>query len=56
MCYINNEVETMGIITKITKQVKNDERYNLFIDGKYSFSVDEAVTGKISAEKRFRNR
>ncbi|BCB02758.1 recombination regulator RecX [Bacillus sp. KH172YL63] len=41
----------MGKITKITKQVKNDERYNLFIDGKYSFSVDEAVLVKFNLSK-----
>ncbi|KMK90424.1 recombination regulator RecX [Rossellomorea marisflavi] len=33
----------MGTITKITRQVKNTERYNLFIDGKYAFSVDEGI-------------
>lgn len=41
----------MGVITKITKQVKNDERYNLFIDGKYAFSVDEVVLAKFGLRK-----
>ena len=41
----------MGKITKITKQVKNDERYNLFIDGKYAFSVDEAVLARFQLRK-----
>jgi regulatory protein len=51
MCYISKEVENMGVITKITKQVKNDERYNLFIDGKYAFSVDEVVLAKFGLRK-----
>ncbi|MBM7580701.1 recombination regulator RecX [Jeotgalibacillus terrae] len=33
----------MPVITKITKQKRNEERYNIFLDGKYAFSVDEAV-------------
>ncbi|WP_064093950.1 recombination regulator RecX [Rossellomorea aquimaris] len=41
----------MGVITKITKQVKNLERYNLFIDGKYAFSVDEAILAKFQLRK-----
>lgn len=41
----------MGKISKITKQVKNDERYNLFIDGKYAFSVDEAILAKFQLRK-----
>ncbi|MCA1055620.1 recombination regulator RecX [Rossellomorea aquimaris] len=41
----------MGVITKITKQVKNDERYNLFIDGTYAFSVDEGVLAKFGLRK-----
>ncbi|NMH69212.1 recombination regulator RecX [Bacillus sp. RO3] len=41
----------MGKITKITKQVKNDERYNLFIDGIYAFSVDESVLAKFQLRK-----
>jgi regulatory protein len=51
MCYIKKEVENMGVISKITKQVKNDERYNLFIDGKYAFSVDEVVLAKFGLRK-----
>jgi regulatory protein len=41
----------MGVISKITKQVKNAERYNLFIDGKYAFSVDEVVLAKFGLRK-----
>ncbi|WP_456272054.1 recombination regulator RecX [Bacillus sp. AK031] len=41
----------MGVITKITKQVKNDERYNIFIDGDYSFSVDEEILARFQLGK-----
>ncbi|WP_409253167.1 recombination regulator RecX [Bacillus sp. SCS-153A] len=41
----------MGIITKITKQVKNEERYNIFIDGEYSFSVDEEILARFQLGK-----
>ncbi|WP_433748195.1 recombination regulator RecX [Falsibacillus pallidus] len=41
----------MAIITKISKQVKNDERYNIFLDGKYAFSVDEDVLAKKRLQK-----
>ncbi|MGD6966127.1 recombination regulator RecX [Rossellomorea vietnamensis] len=41
----------MGIITKISKQVKNDERYNIFIDGEYSFSVDEEILARFQMGK-----
>ncbi len=41
----------MGEITKITKQVKNDERYNIFMDGKYAFSVDESVLAHFQLRK-----
>ncbi len=33
----------MPIITKISSQIKNNERYNVFLDEKYAFSVDEDV-------------
>ncbi|MBP1916513.1 regulatory protein [Lederbergia galactosidilyticus] len=33
----------MAIITKITAQKKRADRYNLFLDEKYAFSVDEAI-------------
>jgi regulatory protein len=41
----------MGVITKITKQVKNEERYNIFIDGEYSFSVDEEILARFQLGK-----
>ncbi|RIW32317.1 recombination regulator RecX [Bacillus salacetis] len=41
----------MGIITKITKQVKNEERYNIFIDGEYSFSIDEEILARFQLGK-----
>lgn len=33
----------MSTITKITTQKKRKQRYNIFIDGKYAFAVDEKV-------------
>ncbi|MBO0993394.1 recombination regulator RecX [Bacillus sp. SD088] len=33
----------MAIITKITAQKKRADRYNLYLDEKYAFSVDEAI-------------
>ncbi|GEK34638.1 recombination regulator RecX [Kurthia sibirica] len=31
------------VITKITRQKRNEERYNIFLDEKYAFSVDESI-------------
>lgn len=31
------------VITKITRQKRNEERYNIYLDEKYAFSVDEAI-------------
>ncbi|MEG0381234.1 MAG: recombination regulator RecX [Kurthia sp.] len=31
------------VITKITRQKRNEERYNIFLDEKYVFSVDENI-------------
>lgn len=33
-------------ITSISQQQKNKERYNIFVAGKYLFSVDEVVLTK----------
>ncbi|WP_167578699.1 recombination regulator RecX [Jeotgalibacillus proteolyticus] len=41
----------MPIITKITQQQKNKERYNIFLDGKYAFSVDEEVLARYQLGK-----
>jgi regulatory protein len=40
-------------ITKITQQVKNTERVNIFVDGKYSFSLtlDQLLDLKIKADE-----
>lgn len=50
-----NEVMHMPIITKITFQQKNKDRYNIFIDDghgeKYGFSVDEDVLIKFNIKK-----
>lgn len=31
------------VISKITRQKRNEERYNIFLDEKYAFSVDEGI-------------
>lgn len=41
----------MAIITKITTQKKNKERYNIFLNEDYAFSVDEAVLAKFQLKK-----
>lgn len=41
----------MPIITKIGRQKNNKERYNLYLDEKYAFSVDEAVLIKYQLSK-----
>ncbi|SQC62181.1 Regulatory protein recX [Listeria fleischmannii subsp. fleischmannii] len=38
-------------ITAITAQQKNKERYNIFVDENYLFSVDEAVLVKFQLKK-----
>lgn len=41
----------MPVITKIGRQKNNNERYNLYLDEKYAFSVDEAVLIKYQLSK-----
>ncbi|TFE01241.1 recombination regulator RecX [Jeotgalibacillus sp. R-1-5s-1] len=41
----------MPVITKITRQKRNEERYNIFLDGVYAFSVDEAVLVQYQLQK-----
>lgn len=41
----------MPVITKITQQKKDSERYNIFLDEKYAFSVDESVLVKFGLTK-----
>lgn len=41
----------MSVITKITVQQKNKDRYNIFLDGQYAFSVDEDVLIKFNLKK-----
>lgn len=38
-------------ITKITPAAKTEGRYNIFVDGKYSFSLDETQLVKLSLRK-----
>lgn len=41
----------MPIITKISIQKNNSERYNIFLDGEYAFSVDEEVLARFQLTK-----
>ncbi len=41
----------MPVITKIARQKNNNERYNLYLDEKYAFSLDEAVLVKYQLTK-----
>jgi regulatory protein len=41
----------LPVITKITQQKKDSERYNIFLDEKYAFSVDEAILVKFGLTK-----
>ncbi|MDQ0215983.1 regulatory protein [Oikeobacillus pervagus] len=41
----------MPIITKISVQQKNKERYNIFLNDEYAFSVDEAVLTRFQLKK-----
>ena len=41
----------MPVITKITQQKKDSERYNIFLDEKYAFSVHESVLVKFGLTK-----
>lgn len=41
----------MPVITKITQQKKDPERYNIFLDEKYAFSVHETVLVKFGLTK-----
>lgn len=41
----------MATITKIAIQRRNAERYNIFLDGTYAFSVDEEVLARFQLKK-----
>lgn len=41
----------MGVITKISVQQKRTDRYNIFLDEQYAFSVDEAVLIQFNLKK-----
>lgn len=41
----------MAIITKITRQKNNPERYNIYIEEKYAFAVDESLLVKYQLSK-----
>ena len=41
----------MPLITKITRQKNNPERYNIYIEEKYAFAVDESLLVKYQLSK-----
>lgn len=41
----------MPLITKITQQKRDSERFNIFVDGRYAFSVHESVLVKFALTK-----
>jgi regulatory protein len=41
----------MPVITKISVQQQNKERYNIYLDGQYAFSVDEEVLARYGLKK-----
>jgi regulatory protein len=45
------EVRNMAVITKITTQQKNQDRYNIFLDEVFAFSVDADVLVKFQLKK-----
>lgn len=49
--YTINEVSVLKTITKITRQKNNPERYNIFLNEKYAFAVDEGTLIKFGLTK-----
>ena len=51
--YTNRKLggKNVPVITKITQQKKDSERYNIFLDEKYAFSVHETVLVKFGLTK-----
>ena len=41
----------MPLITKITRQKNNPERYNIYIEDNYAFAVDESLLVKYQLSK-----
>lgn len=48
---IKCEVSQLRVITKITQQKRLKDRYNIFLDNEYSFSVEESVIVTYSLQK-----
>src|SRR5699024_35528 len=48
---VEQEGMHMAIITKITQQKRDPERFNIFLDEKYAFSVHESVLVKFELSK-----
>ena len=49
--YLTIEVSVLKIITKITRQKNNPERYNIFLNEEYAFAVDEGTLIKFALTK-----
>ena len=49
--YLEHEVISLPTITKITRQKNNPERYNIYIEEKYAFAVDESILIKYQLSK-----
>lgn len=48
---IKYEVSQLRVITKITQQKRLKDRYNIFLDNEYSFSVEESVMVTYNLQK-----
>ncbi|WP_233442757.1 recombination regulator RecX [Trichococcus shcherbakoviae] len=51
MDHTEEQVEKLPVVTKITVQKKRKDRFNVFIDGEYSFPISEAVLIKVGLHK-----
>lgn len=51
MDHTEEQAENLPVVTKITVQKKRKDRFNVFIDGEYSFPISEAVLIKVGLHK-----
>ena len=51
MDHTEEQAEKLPVVTKITVQKKRKDRFNVFIDGEYSFPISEAVLIKVGLHK-----
>src|SRR5699024_6881295 len=45
------EVGQLQVVTKVSQQKRSSDRFNLFLDGKYAFSISEDVYVKFHIHK-----